>query len=78
VVAAASNWFQIVGFVDSGKKIDISRHISQKFQFFQAILKKFDFSRQFSKEFRFFQAISHKIFHFSRQISENSRFFQPI
>src|SRR6218665_243892 len=56
---AASIWFKIWWVVDPGQKnLDFYRQISEKFQFFQAILQKnIEFCRQISENFDLFQAI---------------------
>ena len=53
-----------LGVVDPGQKnFDFYRQISEKFQFFQAILQKnIEFCRQISENFDFFQAIKKLIF----------------
>src|SRR6218665_1515487 len=67
IATAASIWFEIWGVVDPDQKnFDFYRQISEKFQFFQAILQKnIEFCRQISEIFLFFQAI--KKIRFSKQ-----------
>src|SRR6218665_2280317 len=67
IATAASIWFEIWGIVDPGQtNFDFYRQISEKFQFFQAILQKsIEFCRQISENFDFFQAI--KKIRFSKQ-----------
>src|SRR6218665_3386295 len=59
IATAASIWFEIWGVVDPGKKkFDLYRQISEKFQFFQAILQKnIEFCRQISENFDFFRQL---------------------
>src|SRR6218665_2214918 len=53
-----------LGVVDPGQKnFDFYRQLSEKFQFFQAILQKnIEFCRQISENFDFFQAIKKLVF----------------
>src|SRR6218665_3843776 len=59
IATAASIWFEIWGVVDQGQKnFDFYRQISEKFQFFQAILQKnIEFCRQISENFDFFRQL---------------------
>src|SRR6218665_2595258 len=58
------NLFEIWGVVDSGQKdFDFYRQISEKIQFFQAILQKnIEFSRQISENVDFFRQLKKSIF----------------
>src|SRR6218665_2965602 len=63
-IKAASIWFEIWEVVDPGQKnVDFYRQISEKFQFFQAILQKnIEFCRQISGNFDFFRQLKKSIF----------------
>src|SRR6218665_1056256 len=63
-IKAASIWFEIWEVVDPGQKnVDFYRQISEKFQFFQAILQKnIEFCRQISGNFDFFRKLKKLIF----------------
>src|SRR6218665_859177 len=64
ITRAVSIWFEIWGVVDPGKKnFGFYRQISEKFQFFQAILQKnIEFCRQISENFDFFRQQKKLIF----------------
>src|SRR6218665_1116484 len=59
IATSASIWFEIWGVVDPGQEnFDFYRQISEKFQFFQAILQKnIEFCRQISENFDFFRQL---------------------
>src|SRR6218665_2744794 len=67
IATAASIWFEIWGVVDPGQKnFDFYRQISEKFQFFQAILQNnIEFCRHISENFDFFRQL--KNFDFPRK-----------